>query len=248
MKTERIPWVLTPEALKPYAPGVWDPGRGPRRAVLPARRLHAGEGPGRRAPGEGPGAQGAVLAGGRAVQGAAPAGDAVDVLRDAAADPGADQVRVPGRRAERDVGDDPADLQPLVLDQRRPRRARGWRRGCDRRRGRPPRWLHPLRQGRQAHAHLLDDGRVRLQAGRRGEPADRRGDGPHGVRGGRSEAGDRRRGDPVHRRPTGRQGTDGPHRAHPLLRLRGDGHRPGQRWRRRLAATRTRSRSRSPAR
>ena len=29
MKTERIPWVLTPDALKPYAPGVWDPDASP---------------------------------------------------------------------------------------------------------------------------------------------------------------------------------------------------------------------------
>ena len=29
MKTDRIPWVLTPEALAPYAPGVWDPDAGP---------------------------------------------------------------------------------------------------------------------------------------------------------------------------------------------------------------------------
>jgi arylsulfatase A-like enzyme len=29
MRTERIPWVLTPEAIKPYAPGVWDPDAGP---------------------------------------------------------------------------------------------------------------------------------------------------------------------------------------------------------------------------
>jgi hypothetical protein len=29
MRTERIPWVLTPEALKPYAPDVWDPDAGP---------------------------------------------------------------------------------------------------------------------------------------------------------------------------------------------------------------------------
>jgi hypothetical protein len=29
MKTARIPWVLTPEALKPYAPGVWDPENDP---------------------------------------------------------------------------------------------------------------------------------------------------------------------------------------------------------------------------
>ncbi len=25
MRTPRIPWVVMPEALKPYAPGVWDP-------------------------------------------------------------------------------------------------------------------------------------------------------------------------------------------------------------------------------
>ena len=29
MRTERIPWVLTPEALRPYAPGVWDPDADP---------------------------------------------------------------------------------------------------------------------------------------------------------------------------------------------------------------------------
>ena len=29
MKTDRIPWVLTPAALAPYTPGVWDPDAGP---------------------------------------------------------------------------------------------------------------------------------------------------------------------------------------------------------------------------
>ena len=29
MKTARIPWVLTPDAIKPYAPGVWDPDKDP---------------------------------------------------------------------------------------------------------------------------------------------------------------------------------------------------------------------------
>ena len=48
-----------------------------------------------------------------------------------------------------------------------------------------------------------------------------------------AKARDRRRGDPVHRRPTGRQGPDGPHGPDPVLRLRGDGHRAGQRRRRR---------------
>ncbi len=90
------------------------PGRRPRRAVLPAGRLHASQGLVWRPPGQGARAQGAVLAGGRAVQGAAAARDAVHLLRDAAAAAGADDVRVPGRRAERDVRDDPEDLQPLL--------------------------------------------------------------------------------------------------------------------------------------
>ena len=29
MKTARIPWVLTPDAIKPYTPGVWDPDKDP---------------------------------------------------------------------------------------------------------------------------------------------------------------------------------------------------------------------------
>ena len=91
----------------------------------------------------------------------------------AAPDHRRDQVRVPRRRPERPVRDDPADLQPLLLDHRRPRHPRGRRRGRDRGRGRPPRWLLALRRGRQAHPHLLDDGRVHLPAGRRGGPPQR---------------------------------------------------------------------------
>ena len=48
----------------------------------------------------------------------------------------ADDVRVPRRRAERDAGDDPADLQPLLRDHGRPRGARG--RGRGRRSSRRP--------------------------------------------------------------------------------------------------------------
>ena len=47
MRTERIPWVLTPDALKPVRPRRLGPGQGSGRALLPAGRLHAGARPGR---------------------------------------------------------------------------------------------------------------------------------------------------------------------------------------------------------
>ena len=155
MKTERIPWVLTPEALASVRAGRLGPRRGPGGALLPARRLLAGEGPCRRPSREGAGAQGPVLGGGRALQGVAAARGPLDVLRHRAPHPREDDLRVPRRRPERDARNDPEDLQPLVHDQRRSRRARGGRRRCDRRRGRPPRRLHALRQGRQAHPHAI---------------------------------------------------------------------------------------------
>ena len=73
MKTERIPWVLTPDALAPYAPGVWDPDADPAELYyLPDdfTQAHdlAAEHPEKVA-----GAQGPVLGGGRAVQGPAAA-------------------------------------------------------------------------------------------------------------------------------------------------------------------------------
>ena len=219
MKTERIPWLLTPDALAPYAPGVWDPDAGPAELYyLPDDFTQAKD-----LSGEHP--------------------DKVRELKDLFWQeaerykvlpllatlstffgilpplPDQTEVRVPGRRAERDAGHDPEDLQPLLRNHCRPGRARRRRRRCDRGRGRPSRRLHPLRQGRQAHPHLLDDGRVRVQAGRRRDAAHRRGDRPHAVRGRRSKARDRRRRDLVHRRPTGRQGPDGPHRAHQVHRL-----------------------------
>ena len=108
MKTERIPWVLTPDALAPYAPGVWDPDADPAELYyLPDdfTQAHdlAAEHPEKVA-----GAQGAVLGGGRALQGPAAARRALDLLRHPAADPRGDDLRVPRRRAERDAGHDPA--------------------------------------------------------------------------------------------------------------------------------------------
>ena len=108
--------------------------------------------------------------------------------------------------------------------------------GRDRGRGRPPRRVHPLHQGRQAHPHLLDDGRFHLQAGGRSRCAQRHHHRRHGVRSRCAETRHRRRGDPVHQRPTRWQGSDGAHRAGPVLRLRRHGYRQGQRRGRRYGS------------
>ena len=77
MKTARIPWVLTPEAIKPYAPGSWNPDDDPTELYyLPddfsqAHDLAADQ------PDKVRRAQGPVLAGGGAVPGAAAARRAV---------------------------------------------------------------------------------------------------------------------------------------------------------------------------
>ena len=164
MRTPRIPWVLTPAALKPYAPGVWDPDSDPVELYyLPDDYSQAHD-----------------LA--------AEHPDKVAELKElfwAEAErykvlpllatlstffgmlpplPEAVQVRVPRGRPERAVGDDPADLQPLLCDQRRPGGPRRRRRRGDRGRGRPPGRVLPLRRRRQAHPHLLNDGRLRLPA------------------------------------------------------------------------------------
>ena len=168
MKTERIPWVLTPDAIKPYAPGVWDPDAGPAELYyLPDDFTQAHD---------------------LAAENPEKVQELKDLFWEEAERTGCfpcsprsrpssaccrrsrgHHLRVPRRRPERDVGHDPQDLQPLLRDQRRPGRARRRGRGCDRRRGGPPRRVHALREGRQAHPHLLDDGRLPLPAGRRGD-------------------------------------------------------------------------------
>ena len=123
MRLPRIPWLLDPEALRHFGPGL-GPRRRPGRALLPARRLRPGEEPRRRASGEGRGAPEALLGGGGALPGAADPRRALVLLRDRAADPEGVEVHLPRTDRERRGRDDPADLQPLVHDQRRPRRAR----------------------------------------------------------------------------------------------------------------------------
>ena len=200
MKTERIPWVLTPGRARAVRAGRLGSGCRPRRAVLPPRRLHPGARPRGRTPREGRRSSRTLFWEEAERYKVLPLLGALSTFFGILPPiPEETTFEFRGDVAERDAGHDPADLQPLVRDHRRSGRARRRRRRRDRRRGRPPRRVHALRQGRQAHPHLFDDGRVRLQAGRRGRPPDRRRDRPHGVRGRRRDAGDRRRGDAVHR-------------------------------------------------
>ena len=134
-------------------------------AVLPARRLLAGQGPRRPAPGEARRAQAALLGGGGEAQGAAAPGRLLGVLRHPAAHADRDQAHVLRRRRERPGGDAPEDLRPLLRDHGRPPRARGRRRRRHRGRGRRHGRLLPVRQGRQAPAHLQLPGRRGLSPG-----------------------------------------------------------------------------------
>ena len=85
MRTARIPWVLTPQAIMPYAPGVWDPDADPTELYYLPDDFSQAHDLAADAPREGGRAQGAVLAGGRALPGAAAPGHPVVVLRPAAA-------------------------------------------------------------------------------------------------------------------------------------------------------------------
>ncbi len=144
-------------------------GRRPRRrlgALLPSRRLLAGQGHRGGAPGQGPGAPGAVVAGGGAQPRAAADGRVLGPLRHPAADAHADPLHLRGRRAERELGHDPEDLRPLVLDRGRSHGAGvGCRRG-HRRHGGLHRRIRPVgRRRRHPAPHLLDARRRQLQAG-----------------------------------------------------------------------------------
>ena len=173
MRLPRIPWQLDPEVLRGFGPG-WDPDADPVELYyLPddfAQAKNLADG----ASGEGRGAPQALLGGGRALPGAADPRRALLLLRDRAAHPEGVEVHLPRADRERRGRDDPAHLQPLVHDQRRPRRPGRRRRGRDRRGVRPPRRLRALRPGREAEAPLLDARRARVHPGGRDAAPGRR--------------------------------------------------------------------------
>ena len=164
VKTRRIPWVLTPDALAPYRPGVWNPDDDPVELYyLPddfsqARNL-AAENP--KKVKELTDLFWAEAEKYQVLPLLATLGTFFGYTPSTA---GRHQARIPPRRAERHAGHDPAHLQPLVHHQRGPDRAAAGRAGRDRGRGRPPGRVLALRGRRPAHAHVLDDGRVHLPA------------------------------------------------------------------------------------
>ena len=95
------------------------PGAGHVGAVLPARRLHTGQRPRRRAPREARRAQGALLGGGREAQRPAADGGVLGLLRDPAADADKHDADLLRRRREHRLRDDPARLRALVRDRGR---------------------------------------------------------------------------------------------------------------------------------
>ncbi len=109
---------------RPTRPGVWDPDADPAELYYLPDDFTQAHDLAAEHPDKVEELKALFWAGGRALQGPAPAGPAVDLLRDAPAHPGGDDLRVPRRRAERAAGHDPQDLQPLLLDHRRARRSR----------------------------------------------------------------------------------------------------------------------------
>ena len=197
MKTERIPWNLTPDALGPYAPGVWDPDAGPAELYyLPddfsqAKDLAADHPekvqelkdlfweeaerykvlP--------------LLAALSAFFGVVP-----PIAQDTTFEFRGDVQNVLSGMIPRIYNRSYTISADLVVPEG----------GCRRRhrgRGRPPRGLCALREGRQAHPHLFDDGRVRLHPGRRGKHACWRDNCADGVLGRRGQASDGWRRDPA---------------------------------------------------
>ena len=146
----RIPWKVDPASLAPFAPGRLGSGRGSLRALRPDEGLLAVAQSGVGAPRQGGGAARPVLARGGALPGFAAARRTDRVLRDDPADSDPIDVHVLRRCPERRLGNDPADLQPLLHDQRRPRNPAGRRGRRNRGRGRPPRRLLALHPGRQS--------------------------------------------------------------------------------------------------
>ena len=230
MRTARIPWVLTPEALKPYAPGVWDPDADPTELYyLPDDFTQAND-----LAAENPekvqelkelfwqeaekykvlpllarrwrDSSGCC----RRFQKSPPSSSAGDVqnilsgmiprIYNHSYSISADLV-IPAGGAEGVIVAEADHLGGFSLF---------------------------VDDGKLTHTYSMMGVFVFRQQAEE-HAARGRGDGADGVRRRLAQPGHRRRGHALHRRPAGRRGPDGAHGPDPLLGLRRDGHRPRQR-------------------
>ena len=153
-------------------------------AVLPAGRLHTGEGPGGGASREARRTEGALLAGGGAQPRAAAARFDLRLLRHSAAVADDHPLHVRRRRPERAEGAGAANRGALIRARGRARGARGRGGGRDSCERGLHRWLRPLgRRRRQAQPHVLVPRRRELPADIRQAAPDRRRLGQDAVRG-----------------------------------------------------------------
>ena len=233
MRTERIPWVLTPQAIAPYAPGVWDPDDDPVELYyLPddfsqARDL-AGEHPEKVA--ELRELFWAEAERYRVLPLLATLSTFFGMLP-----PIKEQTRFEYRGGVQDVL---SGMIPRIYNRSYSISAdlvvpEGGVEGvivaeADHLGG----FTLYVKDGKLTHTYSMMGVFIFRQVAEE-DPAQRRGDRAHGVRRRRAQARHRRRGHPVHQRPPGGPRADGPHCAGPVLRVLRHGHRAGQRWCRR---------------
>ena len=183
MKTARIPWVVTPDAIKPFAPGRLGSGRRPDRALLPARTTSARRATSR--PTIRTRSTSSRSCSGRRRSGTASCRSSPRMSAYfGQLPPLPDVARFEFRG---DVQNVLPGMIPRIYNHSYSISAdlvvpAGGRRGRDRGRSGPSRRVLAVGRGRQADPHLLDDGRVHLPPAGDRTDADRRGHGPHGVR------------------------------------------------------------------
>ena len=203
------------------------PGEGRVGAVLPARRLLAGQGPGGTEPRQAQGTAGVILARSRAQPGLTATRRTVRLLRDLAAAAHDHSLHLRWGRPERAVRYGSAYRREIVRHRGRAESARRRRRGrhrCQRRLHRRIRVVG-RRPGPTA-PHLFVPGRRDLQASVHGADPDWRCEREDAVRGRRAKAGHRRESDTVGQRQADRRGQDASYGRYVVHVLRGYGHRP----------------------
>ena len=123
-KLDRIPWDATPDTIRRFAPGVYDPEQDRWELYYLPDDYLPGQRPRSRASREVGRTQGVVLAGSRSQQGPAPDGRILGVLRNPAAHAHRHHHDLLRRRREHRLGDDPPHLWTFLRHRGRTARTR----------------------------------------------------------------------------------------------------------------------------